>query len=403
MRKSAIFYGWIVVASGFAVTLTLGETFWSFGVFFKPLETEFGWSRAVVSSIFTSFLLGYALSAVVSGRLADRYSPRPTLFASAVLTGTGMCLCSVADSIGGFRLFFLVIGLGAGATWSVPNTIVQRWFCGHRMAGLAVGIVTTGVGVGALVFAPLIDYFVRAHGWRNAFLIVGLVFPAIISISSLLMRAPPQETAAVPQEGGHSSPAEADAAPTGLRLMYTPAFAGVTFIVSVGVLAFQVISVHLIPRASDVGISPAASAAALGMMGGFSVPGRIVCGLLADRFGWQKLLSVSLLGMALSLVFLVLLNGPWMLYLFVFTYGLFHGMRISGQVGVLAKLFGLRSLGVLIGVSAAISQLAGALAPYAVGLVFDMTGSYSMAFALVILLLLVAAWMAKSFQFRPTL
>ena len=180
--KSEIFYGWFVVIACFFVTMSLGETMWSFGVFFKPLENEFQWSRTLVSSGYTAFLIPYSLSSIVAGKISDRYGPRMILIASGTLAGLGISLCSQIQSVNEFRAFLAVAGLGAGATWSVPTSTVQRWFYGRRQAGLALAIVVGGVGIGALVFAPLINYFILNYGWRNAYLIIGILFFVIIEI-----------------------------------------------------------------------------------------------------------------------------------------------------------------------------------------------------------------------------
>ncbi|MFW6114822.1 MAG: MFS transporter [Thermodesulfobacteriota bacterium] len=167
--NSTKFYGWFVVGACFAATFTLGEAMWTFGVFFKPLENEFGWTRAMVSSGYTAFLIGYAISAIITGRLADRYSPRPILFVSALLAGIGTSLCSQIQGINQLRFFLFIAGLGAGATFSVPTSVVQRWFYRRPHAALALAIVVTGVGIGALVFAPLINYLILSYGWRNTY------------------------------------------------------------------------------------------------------------------------------------------------------------------------------------------------------------------------------------------
>lgn len=102
----------------------------------------------MVSSIFTAFLLGYAVSVVAGGRLFDRFRPEPLLVGSALLIVSGLCLCSVGSSLNQFLLLLFIVGLGSGATWAVPNTIVQRRFHGKPHAGLALGVVISGVGVG---------------------------------------------------------------------------------------------------------------------------------------------------------------------------------------------------------------------------------------------------------------
>ena len=178
------------------------------------------------------------------------------------------------------------------------------------------------------------------------------------------------------------------------KAVTTPAFISITFILCVAILAFQFVSVHLVPHATDVGISPTASAAALGLMGGFSVPGRLVSGLISDRIGWHKVLALSFFGMALSVFWLLFLEATWMLYSFVFFYGLFHGSRIPSLSGTLGRYFGMRSLGELIGISSAIGFLIGAFAPYAAGFIFDTTGSYFTAFIIMMVLLLIGGLIA---------
>ncbi|MDD5037912.1 MAG: MFS transporter [Dehalococcoidales bacterium] len=147
--RPKIFYGWFIVAACFLATLTLGETFWSFGVFFKPIEKEFGWSRSTISSGYMAFLAGYAFSVIISGRLTDKYNPRLILVLGALLSGAGISLCSRVHNVGDLQAFLFIAGLGAGATWSVPTATVQRWFYGRPKAGLALSIVSSGVGAGA--------------------------------------------------------------------------------------------------------------------------------------------------------------------------------------------------------------------------------------------------------------
>jgi MFS family permease len=381
------FDGWLTIGACFFLTLTLGETFWTFGIFFKPLQQEFGWSRALVSSFFTAFLLGYGLSVVVSGRLVDRHNPKPVLLVSALLIVSGLCLCSVGSEIKHFRFFLFLVGLGSGATWAVPNAVVQCWFYGKKDAGLALGIVTSGVGVGALVFAPLVNFLIQSYSWRAAFLALGVLFGSIVVVSTLVLRPVPRDTivTGIIQNGTGVRGRGLEPAGT---LWYTSwAFAAILFVVVIGAFASRIISTHMVPHATDVGISPSAAAAALGLMGGFSIPGRVLSGTFSARLGWHRLLSLACFGAGASMVCLWLLRDNWTLHLFALFYGVFHGVRSSAQVGVLPEIFGMRTLGELIGISDAAGQLIGALAPFAAGALFDATGSYSLAFFLIALLL----------------
>ena len=397
-KNPTIFYGWFVVGACFATTFTLGEAMWTFGIFFKPLENEFGWSRAVVSSGYTAFLVGYAISAIANGRLADRYSPRPILFVSALLAGIGTSLCSQVHGINQLRIFLFIAGLGGGATWSVPTSIVQRWFYQRQKAGLALGIVVAGVGMGALAFAPLINYLILSYGWRSTYLIAGILYFIIIAISSLVIKSNPVKPKITSAEEGALQKSVSIPIWTTAKAIFTSSFVGVAFVSATFILTFQILVVHFVPHATDVGISPTVSAAAFGLLGGFSVPGRLMSGFIADRIRWQMTLALSCFGMGLSLLWVLFLNKAWMLYCFVSFYGICHGLRVPASVGILGEFFGMHSLGELIGTVAAISMIIGAFAPYIVGFVFDLTGSYSVAFMLVMVLLLSSGIVAYAMK-----
>jgi MFS family permease len=388
------FHGWLIVGACFCLTLTLGETFWTFGVFFKPIQQEFGWSRAVVSSIFTAFLVGYSISLIASGRLVDRFNPKPVLLLSALLIVSGLCLCSLCAAIDQFRICLFIVGLGSGATWAVPNTVVQRWFHGKKEAGLALGIVSSGVGAGALIFAPLINFLIENWGWRTTFLILGILFGWVVGGATLVLRKVPGGMRAAAGGLEAEELRAGGTAKTRNRRYASWAFAAMVFVIVVGIFAFQIISTHMVPYATDAGMSPSAAAAALGLMGGFSIPGRLLSGALSARLGWSRLLSLAYFGTAASMLCLWRLQDIWMLHFFAFAYGVFHGMRVSAQVGVIPEIFGMRSLGELIGITTAAGQLISAIAPYAAGALFDATGSYSLAFLFIIFLLTAAAVVA---------
>ena len=394
LKRPTLFYGWFVVAACFAATFTLGEAMWSFGVFFKPLEQDFGWSRALVSSGYTTFLFGYAISVIISGRMADRYSPRPILFISALLAGIGFLLCSQIHNINEFRLFLFIGGLGGGATISVPTSVVQRWFFGKPRAGLALGIVVAGVGAGALFFSPLVNYLIQGFGWRKTYVIVGLIFFFTITLSSLLIRRAPAIRGTGLENKKVTKNQKLTQGLTTGQILVNPSYIGITFVHLSAVFAFHTISVHLVPHATDMGVSPTAAAVALGLMGGFSVPGRIISGFVADWFGWQKILAISSFGMALFIALLFFVKTALLLYCFAFFYGIAHGSRVAAYVGILGEFFGMRSLGEIIGITTSVAQISSAFAPYLAGFIFDITGSYYGDFGFVMLFLALSGMIA---------
>jgi len=400
-KKPGFFYGRVVVFACFLATMTLGETFWCFNVFFEPLESEFAWSRAVTGSAYTCFLIGHAISLIIGGRLGDRISPRPILLVTAVISGTAIAMCSQTHSVNQLRLFLFIAGLGAGPMWSVSTSTIVRWFSGHKRANLALAVTTTGVGAGAIIFAPLIRYFISTYGWRDAFLYVGIIMSVIVLVSALMIRPAPQEKTLPDHPASAAAPeTAAKRSPKATWAMIAP-FLGTTFIITVAIISFQAVNVHFTPHAIDVGISDASAAAALGLIGGFSLPGRLISGFISGAVGWRKTLALALFGMALSLPWLLFLNAAWMLYAFAFCYGICHGIRVPAQLGILEQAFGLSSLGQLVGISTAIGQLFGATAPYAMGFIYDRTGSYSTGFYILIAMLVSTAILAVMIKGQP--
>jgi len=400
-KKPGFFYGWVVVFACFLATLTLGETFWCFNVFFEPLEDEFAWSRAVTGSAYTCFLIGHAISLIIGGRLGDRFSPRPILLATAVIAGTAIALCSQTHSVNQLRLFLFIAGLGAGPMWSVSTSTIVRWFSGHKRASLALAVTTTGVGVGAIIFAPLIRYFISTYGWRDAFLYVGIIMSVIVLASALLVRPAPQTRAGPDSPPGAKATDSAPAHRRRPRRAVIAPFLTVTFIITVAIFSFQAVNVHLAIHATDVGISSTAAAFAVGLMGGFSIPGRLISSFISNAVGWRRTLALAVFGMALSLPWLLLLDAAWMLYVFAFCYGVCHGIRVPAQIGILAQAFGVSSLGQLVGISTAVGQLFGATAPYAMGFIYDRTGSYSTGFYILIAMLVATGILAFMIKGRP--
>ena len=177
-------------------------------------------------------------------------------------------------------------------------------------------------------------------------------------------------------------------------------FLTVTFIITVAIISFQAINVHFTPHAIDEGVSDAAAAAALGLIGGFSTPGRLISGLISDAVGWQRTLAVALFGMALSIPWLLFLDASWMLYAFAFSYGVCHGIRVSARHSP-ADRSGWNPWDSSSGSAQAIGQVCGAVAPYVAGFIYDQTGSYSLVFYILMAMLVATGILAFMVKGQP--
>jgi MFS family permease len=389
-RARVPFYGWVIVAASFVATACLGEVQWSFGVFFKALENEFGWTRGLTSSGFTFLAIGLGLSSIAYGWLTDRYSPRPVLLGAALVTGISMVLCSRIESLLQLQLLLFATGVGAGGVVPVCTATVARWFVNHSGGGIALGSTMAGVGVGATVFAPLFSALISAVGWRTCFFIAGLVFFAMVSLAALALK--PAEAAQVDIAPRKVGPPSETVQASRRKLMFSPEFVQLVLIMVVTTFSFHVLTVHLVPYASDMGISETAAAGALGFAGGISVPGRVSSGVLSSKLGWGTTLVLAQVGMAVGILSLPFVHNASLLYAVVGLYGFSQGVRAVSALGVLGRIFGMRSVGGFTGIMIAVSQTAGAIGPYLAGYLFDRWGNYTITFVpLGLVMLLVAA------------
>src|SRR5262245_63487001 len=172
-RQPRIHYAWIVLAATSVTLLTSGGVRAAIGVFVKPLEAEFGWSRTLLSFAVACSIALYGLTGPLVGRLADRWGPRWVLTAGVVLVGIGTMAGAAVTQ---FWQFFVAVGLiaaiGASATAApVAATVATRWFERHR--GLVLGTNGAGMAAGQLVILPLAMGLVALVGWRGAFFALG--------------------------------------------------------------------------------------------------------------------------------------------------------------------------------------------------------------------------------------
>ncbi len=388
-----LFYGWVVVAACLLLAATLFGIRYSFGIFFKSLEVEFGWTRATTSALFSAHMLLASVFAFVGGWLLDRYGPRLVAFGMGLASGLSLLLSGLAQSA--WQLYFtysLLLALGTGGIYSLVMSTGSRWFA-HRRATV-LGIIGAGAGLGTMTLSPFTAWLISTHDWRVAFLILAGVAVAFVLPAALLLRKGPEEAQArspdpasaedhLPESGeGDFSLAQA----LGNRnfwLIFLTWFA-YSF-------CLHLVLTHVVPRAKDLGIASVQAATILSVLSGLSAPSRIAVGYVADRVGKRITAILMALLHTVAMLWLMGCTELWMFYLFAVIYGLAYGGIDPPIVASIGEIFGLRKLGTIMGTLVIGWGLGAATGPYLGGLIFDLLGSYQFAFLSGALIMLLAA------------
>jgi len=390
--RTKYFYGYNIVAAGFAIqAVSIGALF-AYGVFFKEFQAEFGWSRATISgaSSLAFFVMG-ALG-ILAGRLNDRIGPRILIAVAGAALGIGHLLLSYMQAAWQLYLLYgLVVGVGYCTHDVITLSTIARWFVRRR--GMMSGIVKVGTGCGQL-FVPLIaTALIAAYGWRSSCFIIGVAALAALVAVAQVMRRDPQSVGLLPDDGnGHPAGAVYTTDDCSLSLSEasrTREFWTLCVAEFAVFFCLLTIVVHIVPHARDLGLTPTTAAGVLSTIGGVSMLGRFTMGTLNDRIGGKRSLITCYIILICGLVWLQLANGAWMLFLFAVIYGFAHGGLFTVMSPTVAELFGTASHGLLFGIVLFSGTLGGALGPLMAGHIFDLTGSYRLVFLILTAMALV--------------
>ncbi|MDP6347805.1 MAG: MFS transporter, partial [Dehalococcoidia bacterium] len=358
MKQGRFFYGWVIVGAGLVVWILEPGMYVSFGIFFKPVSAEMGWSRAMVAGASSLTMIMIGILAPFSGALSDRYGPGRLVMASGVLTGLAYALLSRTEALWQFYAFYILVGVGMGICFAPVAATIVRWFEKNR--GLALGLATAGAGIGGMVFPPLTHQLISMWGWRSTYLFLGISMGAVVLAVGTLMRSSPQEMGllpygakeAQPEVGVGRSPAGNPGLGTGLSLRQAVGKAAfwIVFLGSTAaVFSFSLVNVHLVPYATDRGITPATAALAMAMLGFGNSLGRLGLGALSDRTGRKRMFFTVLAVSGIAMFSLIIAREGWAFYLFALVFGLACGGAHTNWMALPGELFGLKSIGALTG------------------------------------------------------
>ncbi|MGO3933062.1 MFS transporter [Rhodopseudomonas pseudopalustris] len=406
LSRHDIHYGWVMVAVTFLTALVSAGAVGAPGVFIVPLQQEFGWSPAEISSALSIRFILFGLMAPFAAALMNRYGLRNIALAGQLLIGSSLIASITMTQVWQLiALWGVAVGIGTGLTALVLGaTVAARWFSERR--GLVVGILTASVATGQLLFLPVLASLTERFGWRIALLLLCAALAVAACAVLLLMRDRPSDLGlraygepgiGPPAAPPHQQGAITRAALSALRdASRKPVFwiLFATFFIC-GASTNGLIQVHLIPLCADFGIPQVLAAGLLAAMGIFDFVGTILSGWLSDRYDnrWLLFWYYGLRG--LSLLFLPFSDFTFYgLSLFALFYGLDWIATVPPTVRLTAQNFGAERANLVFGWVFCGHQLGAATAAFAAGMSRTVWMSYLPAFFAAGALCLIAASIA---------
>jgi len=364
-------YGWVMVALGaFMTCIAIGAMF-SLAVFLRPITEATGWSTTAVSSAMTLNFLAMGAAGFGWGALSDRIGPRPVVLAGAILLGLGLFLASRAQTPLQFQLAFgLLVGVAVGSFFSPMIAAVMGWISEHR--GLAVSLVSVGVGVAPMTMSPFAAWLITQMDWRAAQVVIAVLVWATLIPAALFVRRPPQQA---PTMGSGKTVEESSMKLRDAFVSFPFIVLALTFFACCAAHAGPIF--HTVTYAMTCGLAPLAAVTIYSVEGLAGLGGRLALGVLADRLGVKRVLIAGLLIQAVAAFAFIYASRLGEFYAVAATFGFAYGGVMPLYAVLAREYFGQRILGAVFGAAAMVSSLGMALGPALGGWIFDTFGRYT--------------------------
>ena len=375
------------------MSISIGATQYAFGHFVEPLEETFGWTRTQISASLSFTALG-TLAAPLLGRLMDRYGARPIMVGSLLVMGTSFVLRPFMSELWHwYVLSFLQLVPFSGTTILPAGRLIGLWF--RRTRGRMMGITNAGANFGGLVVPPATALVLALGTWRDAYLAIGVTCFGVALYSLLVVRERPLGAGAHAGESGTEA-AEPSAEGeeehwTTRRALRTRSFYAIAVAVCLGCFTYATILPHVVVHLGNEGASLAVASLALGLLAASGIAGKICFGFLAERFGARRAFIVDLVGHAVAVLCLAFAPSPLLMLAITPIYGIFMGGTGVLLLLIVQETFGGRHYGAILGLINMSTIITFTVGPLLAGASYDLTGSYSAAFATGSVLFLCAA------------
>ena len=389
-------YRWIVVGVSTAVNALAWGLRATFALFYVAMLGELAWGRGPTALGYSLSWLGFVVFAPIAGWLFDRWGARTVVTIGGLTLGGALALTARMTSLSQYYLCFGLLGAAGLACMIIPSTtIVTRWFV--RSRGTAMGILSAGNSAGAVAFYPVNAWLIATLGWRGALVAFGgAVGIATVSLA-LLYRDPPLDEPRGRDERARFTGEAWTLGRASRSIRLWAAFS----MTALGVIGYQIMATHQVAHAVDRGFQQTTVVWVFAFGAGCMMAGNLLGGWLSDRLGRGWVFALGSVVAIAGIGCLALIRGPHDLTLLLLytVSGFGFGMRIAQLSTIPADAFSGPHLGAILGVVQAGGGLGGGIGPFLGGWLFDVTGSYQLAFAaagVAVAGSAVAAWIAAT-------
>lgn len=377
-KREPIYYGWyIALALAITETVSFGVIFYAFSVFITPMEAELGWSRAQISGAFSLMWLITGIFAFPVGYWLDKHGSRLLMTAGSIGATVMVLLWSRVTTLTEFVLVMALLGFCSAAILYEPAfTVIAAWFVNKR--GRAMAVLTFIAGFASTIFVPLADALLVAQGWREAVFILGILLGLItIPLHALVLRRRPRDLGLEPDGAAQTAePGKSESIKLG-AVFRSRFFWILTLAFALSTLCIAAVRVHFVPLLISLDIHPSSAAVASGAIGVMQVTGRMIFAAVEWRFSSKTMAIGVFILLALSLVTLLMGSSPLFIILFIALYGMAIGTNTLIRPLIVADTYGAAYYGRISSTMVFFLTLAGTAAPFAAGLIYDLSNSYS--------------------------
>ena len=368
-------YAWNRLSAALVLSAIGGIGMWSVIVALPAVQAEFGVARSAASLPYTMTMICFGFGGILMGRLSDRFGIMVPVVGGAVCLGAGYVVASRATSLWQFILVQgLLVGVASSVAFAPLIADTSLWFTRRR--GIAVAVIASGSYVAGTAWPPIVQHFIETQGWRRTYLGIGVFCVATmvpLAVLALRRRSPLVERASATSSAIVRSPQPLGMSPAALQTLLV--IAGLSCCV-----AMSMPQVHIVAYCHDLGHGAAPGARMLSLMLGFGVVSRLASGWICDHIGGRRTLLLGSGLQALALTLFLPFDGLMSLYVVSALFGLSQGGIVPAYAVIIREFFPPEQAGVRVATVLMATVFGMALGGWMSGVMFDMTGSYQLAF-----------------------